>query len=115
MAPQASSRARIASQYEGSEPMITLNRLGHTDEPFQLNPDMIVTIESTPDTVITLATGAKVVVAETPAEVAAAVHVCRTDVMSDALRRRRPPRQTPPSVLAGRESPRLTAVEDDPA
>ncbi len=47
--------------------MITLHRLGHSDEPFQLNPDMIVTVESTPDTVITLATGAKVVVAETPA------------------------------------------------
>jgi len=28
--------------------MITLNRLGHSDEPFQLNPDMIVTVESTP-------------------------------------------------------------------
>ena len=39
------------------------------DEPFQLNPDMIVTVESTPDTVITLATGAKIVVAETPEEV----------------------------------------------
>ena len=50
----------------GCESMITLNRLGHSDEPFQLNPDMIVTVESTPDTVITLATGAKVVVAETP-------------------------------------------------
>ena len=35
--------------------MITLNRLGHSDEPFHLNPDMIVTVESTPDTVITLA------------------------------------------------------------
>ena len=46
--------------------MITLNRLGHSDEPFQLNPDMIVTVESTPDTVIALATGAKVVVAESP-------------------------------------------------
>src|SRR5271165_6252199 len=53
--------------------MITLNRLGHSDEPFQLNPDMIVTVESTPDTVITLATGAKVVVAETPDQVAPAV------------------------------------------
>lgn len=96
--------------------MITLNRLGHTDEPFQLNPDMIVTIESTPDTVITLATGAKVVVAETPSEVAAAVHACRTEVMSDALRRRRPPRPTAaPTLLAGREVPRLSAVEDDPA
>lgn len=95
--------------------MITLNRLGHTDEPFQLNPDMIVTIESTPDTVIALATGAKVVVAETPAEVAAAVHACRTEVMSDALRRRRSPRPAVSSALAGRETPWLAAVEDDPA
>ncbi len=46
--------------------MITLHRLGHTDEPFQLNPDLIVTVESTPDTVVTLATTAKVVVAESP-------------------------------------------------
>jgi flagellar protein FlbD len=95
--------------------MITLNRLGHTDEPFQLNPDMIVTVESTPDTVITLATGAKVVVAQTPSEVAAAVHACRTEVMSDALRRRRVPRPSASSVPASRESPRLSAVEDSPA
>src|SRR6267154_3844454 len=110
-APPASSRARIAFAKEASEPMITLNRLGHSDEPFQLNPDMIVTVESTPDTVITLATGAKVVVAETPAEVAAAVHACRTEVMSDALRRRRPPRPTLGSPLGARGEARLSAVE----
>ena len=57
--------------------MITLHRLGHTDEPFQLNPDLIVTVESTPDTVVTLATTAKVVVAESPEEVAAAVRAWR--------------------------------------
>ncbi len=68
--------------------MITLNRLGHSDEPFQLNTDMIVTVESTPDTVITLATGAKVVVAETPEEVAAAVHGYRAEVLAEAFRRR---------------------------
>lgn len=93
--------------------MITLNRLGHSDEPFQLNPDMIVTVESTPDTVITLATGAKVVVAETPADVAAAVHDCRAEVLSDALRRRRALRSSPPSAPR-RAEPRLSAVEDDP-
>lgn len=94
--------------------MITLNRLGHSDEPFQLNPDMIVTVESTPDTVIALATGAKVVVAETPEEVAAAVHAYRAGVLSEALRNRRPQRQ--PSPAAGpREQGRLSAVEDDPA
>ncbi len=87
--------------------MITLNRLGHSDEPFQLNPDMVVTVESTPDTVITLATGAKVVVAETPEEVAAALHAYRAGVLSEALRNRRPPRQP------GRDgSPPACAVED---
>jgi flagellar protein FlbD len=94
--------------------MITLNRLGHSDEPFQLNPDMIVTVESTPDTVIALATGAKVVVAETPEEVAAAVREYRADVLGEALRRRRPPRR-PASPSGGREHPWLAAVEDDPS
>jgi flagellar protein FlbD len=98
--------------------MITLNRLGHSDEPFHLNIDMIVTIESTPDTVITLATGAKVVVAETPEEVAAAVHGYRAAVLSDALRRRGAPPRTPataaPVAPLQREPTRLAAVEDEP-
>jgi flagellar protein FlbD len=93
--------------------MITLNRLGHNDEPFQLNPDMIVTVESTPDTVIALATGARVVVAETPEQVAAALHAYRASVLSEALRNRRPPRQ-PGATSAHREPGRLSAVEDDP-
>ncbi len=98
--------------------MITLNRLGHTDEPFQLNIDMIVTVESTPDTVITLATGAKVVVAESPAEVAAAVHGYRAAVLAEAFRRRGAGRQPPLSPIhreAPREHPRLSAVEDQPS
>jgi flagellar protein FlbD len=95
--------------------MITLNRLGHHDEPFHLNIDMIVTVESTPDTVITLATGAKVVVAETPAEVAAAVYSYRAAVLSDALRRRGGPLHAPPLASLHRsDTPRLTAVEDQP-
>lgn len=94
--------------------MITLNRLGHSDEPFQLNTDMIVTVESTPDTVITLATGAKVVVAETPAEVAAAVHAYRAEVLAEAFRRRSAQRQTQPAREPARDAPRLSAVEDDP-
>jgi flagellar protein FlbD len=93
--------------------MITLNRLGHSDEPFQLNPDMIVTVESTPDTVIGLATGAKIVVAETPEQVAEAVQAYRVDVLSDALRRRRAQRPTPPTSIR-RDAPHLSAVDDDP-
>jgi flagellar protein FlbD len=100
--------------------MITLNRLGHNNEPFHLNVDMIVTVESTPDTVITLATGAKVVVAETPAEVAAAVHAYRAAVLADAFKRRGRTGGPGgagglPTSLSGvpRETPRLSAVEDE--
>jgi uncharacterized protein YlzI (FlbEa/FlbD family) len=95
--------------------MITLRRLGHSDEPFQLNPDMIVTVESTPDTVITLATGAKVVVGETPQEVAAAVQSYRAEVLGEAFRRRRPERPAPAPAAPHRDAPHLTAVEDEPS
>ena len=94
--------------------MITLNRLGHSDEPFQLNTDMIVTVESTPDTVITLATGAKIVVAETPDEVAALVHGYRAEVLAEAFRRRSSAPRQPP-FGAHRSSAHLSAVEDDPS
>ncbi|HXA54426.1 MAG TPA: flagellar FlbD family protein, partial [Solirubrobacteraceae bacterium] len=43
----------------------------------------------TPDTVVTLATTAKVVVAESPDEVADAVRAWRVDVLSEAMRNRR--------------------------
>jgi uncharacterized protein YlzI (FlbEa/FlbD family) len=95
-------------------PMITLNRLGHSDEPFHLNPDMIVTIESTPDTVITLATGAKVVVAETPADVATAVHSYRAEVLAEAFRRRGALQRQAPTSPVAREAQHLSAVDDDP-
>jgi flagellar protein FlbD len=94
--------------------MITLRRLGNSDEPFQLNPDMIVTVESTPDTVIGLATGAKVVVCETPEEVAEAVRTYRAEVLGDAMRKRRPDRQPRAGGApnAHREGAHLSAVED---
>lgn len=68
--------------------MITLHRLGHTERPFQLNPDLIVSVESTPDTVITLATSAKVVVSDTPEQVSDAVRGWRVQVLAAALRDR---------------------------
>jgi uncharacterized protein YlzI (FlbEa/FlbD family) len=95
--------------------MITLRRLGHSDESFQLNPDMIVTIESTPDTVITLATGAKVVVGESPEEVTEALREYRVDVLAEALRKRRPERTPSPAPAPHRDAPHLTAVEDQPS
>ena len=67
--------------------MITLHRLGHRHEPFLLNPDLIATIEAHPDTVVTLTTGARLVVGETPAQITAEIRAWRAGVLSDALHR----------------------------
>jgi flagellar protein FlbD len=92
--------------------MITLTRLG-SNEPFQLNVDMIVTVERTPDTVVTLATGSKVVVAESPDDISAAVHAYRADVLAEAFRRRGAVQRSSPPP-AHREPPaHLSAVDDD--
>jgi len=80
--------------------MISLHRLGHKLEPFRLNPDLIVTVEATPDTVITLATGAKIVVAETPERVAKEVRNYRVDVLAAALGRRHEQRRDAAPHLA---------------
>ena len=68
--------------------MITLHRLGHRNEPLHLNPDLITTVEAHPDTVVTLATGSKMIVAECPDEIADAVRVWRAAILDEAWRRR---------------------------
>lgn len=68
--------------------MITLHRLGHAVEAFQLNPDLIMTVEATPDTVITLTNNTKIVVAEPPERVVRDVREHRIDVLAGALARR---------------------------
>jgi flagellar protein FlbD len=80
--------------------MISLHRLGHKLEPFRLNPDLIVTVEATPDTVITLATGAKVVVAETPERVAKEVRAYRVEILAAALGQRHEARRAAAPHLA---------------
>jgi flagellar protein FlbD len=57
-------------------------------EPMFLNPDLIEFIESTPDTVITLADGRKLVVADAPEEVIDRARMFRASVIvaSDELR-----------------------------
>jgi uncharacterized protein YlzI (FlbEa/FlbD family) len=62
--------------------MIVLHRLGHKTEPFHLNADLIVTVEGCPDTVITLATGSKIVVAEPPEQVADEVRAWRASIFA---------------------------------
>jgi flagellar protein FlbD len=69
--------------------MITVHRIGHVTEPFELNPDLIITIEANPDTVVTLTTGTKIVVAEPPERVVEAIRAWRASVLAEALRRRK--------------------------
>ncbi|MGZ4200704.1 MAG: flagellar FlbD family protein [Thermoleophilaceae bacterium] len=63
--------------------MITLHRLGKSTS-FDLNDDLIVTVEATPDTVISLANGNKVVVSESPEEVADAIRQWRAGILAAA-------------------------------
>ena len=62
--------------------MITLHRLAHWDEPFQLNPDLIATVEAVPDTIVALTNGKRVLVEESPTEVADAIREWRASVLA---------------------------------
>jgi len=66
--------------------MIRLHRLGHTPQPLHLNPDLIVTVEANPDTVVTLTTGSRLLVCESPEAVAAAVRAWRASVLDATSR-----------------------------
>jgi uncharacterized protein YlzI (FlbEa/FlbD family) len=66
--------------------MIRLHKLGRVPQPFHLNPDLVITVEASPDTVVTLTTGSRLLVTETPEEVARAVRDWRASVL-DAMSR----------------------------
>ena len=65
--------------------MIELHRLGQAAEIFLLNPDLVAVVEAHPDTVVTLTTGAKVLVRETPEEVTQLIRSWRASIVRDAL------------------------------
>jgi len=65
--------------------MIVLHRLAHEAQPFHLNPDLIVTVEACPDTVVTLATGPRILVCEDPVTIARAVLRWKADVRRASL------------------------------
>lgn len=65
--------------------MIQLHRLGKAHEAYHVNPDLIQTIEAAPDTHVTLTTGTRYLVDETPEEVVAAVRAWRVRIMTEAL------------------------------
>ena len=77
--------------------MIVLHRLAHERQPFHLNPDLIVTVEACPDTVVTLATGARILVCEDPQTVARAVLRWRADIRRASLRALRAEDLAPPT------------------
>ena len=62
--------------------MIRLHRLSARAEVFYLNPDLIVAIDSTPDTVVTLTTHQKVLVADSPEAVVAAIQAWRASILA---------------------------------
>ena len=66
--------------------MIALHRLAHADEPFHLNPDLIVSVEAHPDTVVTLTPGTRSVVIESPEEIHGLIRAWRASVLGTALR-----------------------------
>ena len=77
--------------------MIPLHRLTHPGQPLYLNPDLIQTIEATPDTVVALTNASKFVVIETPEQVMHLIREWRSGILARALETRD---ATPPLALA---------------
>jgi flagellar protein FlbD len=75
--------------------MIELHRLGKGDEPFQLNPDLVMTVEAVPDTTIVLTTGNRVVVVESVEQVIDEIAAWRVRVLADSLQRANASRVVP--------------------
>jgi flagellar protein FlbD len=65
--------------------MIELTRLGARREPLWLNPDLVVTIEAHPDTVVSLTSGSKVMVMEDVGEVVERIRAWRISIAEGAL------------------------------
>ncbi|MBJ7332142.1 MAG: flagellar FlbD family protein [Solirubrobacteraceae bacterium] len=66
--------------------MIELHRIGHTHEPFSLNPSLVVSIEAHPDTTLLLATGTHLVVAEDPERVVELINGWHATVAAAAMK-----------------------------
>jgi uncharacterized protein YlzI (FlbEa/FlbD family) len=81
--------------------VIRLHRLAHAEEDFHLNPDLILSIESTPDTVVTLTTHTKLIVSERPEEVVELVRAWRASILEAGLPRIRRRSDVPLHVVRG--------------
>ena len=65
--------------------MIRLHHLSARAEAFYLNPDLIVAIDTTPDTVVTLTNHQKVLVKDSAEDVVAAVQAWRASILRASL------------------------------
>ena len=65
--------------------MIPLHRLTAPANPIHVNPDLIQTVESTPDTVVTMTNHAKLVVSESAYEVTDLICTWRASIVSRGL------------------------------
>jgi uncharacterized protein YlzI (FlbEa/FlbD family) len=93
--------------------VIRLHRLGHRDEVFHLNPDLILAIESTPDTVVSLTTHSKVLVHERPEEVVALVRDWRAGILEQAFPRIRRRSDVPLAIVGGTAGEVVPEPEED--
>ena len=97
--------------------MIRLHRLSARAEVFYLNPDLIVAIDSTPDTVLTLTTHQKVLISDTPETVVAAIHEWRASILASAMpstpRRRSDAALTLVKATVGTAPPNHDSEEND--
>lgn len=66
--------------------MIQLHRIGHQHEAFSLNPSLVVSIETHPDTTLLLATGARMVVAEDAERVVELINGWHATVAAAAMK-----------------------------
>jgi flagellar protein FlbD len=62
--------------------VIPVHRLTHPECPLWLNPDLIQQIEETPDTVISLTNGTRILVDEEPAQILELVRAWRATVVA---------------------------------
>ena len=63
--------------------MILLHHFGADGEPFFLNPELIITVESKPDTIVHLITGQEVYVQEEPQAIVELVREWRSSLFRD--------------------------------
>ena len=85
--------------------MIPVHRLTHPEAPIWLNPDLIQQIEQTPDTVVSLTNGTRLLVDEQPAQILELVRLWRASVVAMAAQ---------PGLLEPREVGRLKSVSNLP-